>query len=152
LDNKPSNRRSNALLDRLSNDARALVQAVLAPVELTFRKQLKSANRKIEKVYFLESGLASIVTKGNGREAEISMVGWEGMVGLPIVFGTDRSPAEAFMQVEGEGQAVSVDAFRDLLQRSPELLRTCLLFAHTNAVHSYYTALANARNALPDGS
>ncbi len=150
MEHGPSNRRRNALLELLPASDFALVEPHLEPVELSFRKQLKYANRKIESVYFLESGLASVVTKANGREAEAAMVGWEGFVGLPIVFGTDRSPAEAFMQVEGEGHGVPATVFRDLLRRSPELLRICLLFAHTNALQSYYTGLANAKGKLEE--
>lgn len=144
------NRRGNALLECLPQRDLALIEPLLEPAELSFRKQLKYANRKIERVYFIETGLASVMAKGNGREAEAAMVGREGFVGLPILFGTDRSPTDTFMQVGGEGKALPAAAFRDLLQRCPGLLRMCLLFAHINTVQSYYTALANAKGTLEE--
>jgi CRP-like cAMP-binding protein len=150
LEKGPLYRRRNALLELLPASDFALIKPLLEPVELTFRKQLKFANRRIERVYFLESGLASVVTKAGGREAEAAMIGWEGFVGLPILFGADRSPAEAFMQAEGEGHSVPAAAFRELLRRSPELLRVCLLFAHTNALQSYYTGLAHGNGRLEE--
>jgi CRP-like cAMP-binding protein len=150
LEKGPLNRRRNALLEHLPASDFALIEPLLEPVELSFRKQLKFANRRIETVYFLESGLASVVTKASGREAEAAMIGWEGFVGLPILFGADRSPAEAFMQAEGQGHCVRATAFRDLLRHSPELLRICLLFAHTNTLQSYYTGLANGKGKLEE--
>lgn len=147
---EPSNRRRNALLCYLSKDDLTLIHARLEPVELTFRMRLQSPNRMIDKVYFPESGLASVVAKGNGKEAEVAIVGNEGMVGLPVVYGADRAPGEIFMQAEGQGYALSAADFRDLLGRCPSLSRTCLLFAHVLSVQTHYTSLANAKGRLEE--
>ena len=114
--------------------------------------RLQYADRTIKTVYFPESGLGSVVAAGNGRktEAEVALIGREGMTGLAIVYGTDRSPCEIFMQVEGKGQQIGSQDLRAAMARSSTMLDCFLLYAHDFAVQSAYTALANAEDRLED--
>src|SRR4026207_476019 len=95
-------RRRNAVLDHVSDKDFAHLEPLLESVELGFRKFLQSSDRKIDTVYFPESGLASVVAVGGGdrKQAEVAIIGHEGFVGIPIVLGADRSPYDVFMQVE----------------------------------------------------
>jgi CRP-like cAMP-binding protein len=142
-------RRRNAVLDHVSDKDFALLEPHLESVELGFRKRLQSANRKIDAVYFPESGLASVVAVGGGerKQAEVAVIGREGFFGIPLVLGADRSPYDTFMQVEGEGHSVPAQVFREVLEKSPSLRRTCLHYAHVYSIQAGYTALANARAA-----
>ena len=63
----------------------------------------------------------SLVADTNEGRIEIGVVGCEGVVGTPLVLGTDRTPHVAMVQVEGEALRVSVDALRDALAASPHL-------------------------------
>ena len=100
------NEQHNRILNALSSSDLALLQPHLEPVPLRFRDRLQSANREVKHAYFPESGLGSVVAIGGGerRQAEVAVVGWEGMTGLPVVLGAGRSPCDIFMQVEGAGQ------------------------------------------------
>jgi CRP-like cAMP-binding protein len=142
----------NSLLRSLSESDHASLRPLLQPVELGFRKRLQSANRKIDHVFFPECGLASIVAIGGGerRQTEVAVVGWEGMVGLPIILGNDRSPYEIFMQIEGHGHSMPAEAFRDQLNVSPSLRLKSLHFAHVLGIQMGYTALANSRGRLEE--
>ena len=53
-------RRRNAVLDHVSDKDFAKLEPLLESVELGFRKFLQSSDRKIDTVYFPESGLASV--------------------------------------------------------------------------------------------
>src|SRR5262249_30821020 len=99
----------NCLLGRMSCPDLALIRPFLKPVALKFRQRLQSPNRKIENAFFLERGLGSVVTvSNNGRyQAEIATVGREGMVGLAIVLGGDRSRHATLIHVAGEGQCIA---------------------------------------------
>lgn len=146
------NQQPNLVLRCLSNDDLALIQPYLAPVELSLRKRLQSVNRKIRAVYFPESGLGSVVTVSGGerRQAEVGIIGREGMTGLAIAHGTDRSPCEIFVQVEGKAQCISADDLREVLDRRPSIHRCLLRFAHVFGVQSSYTALANAHGTVEE--
>jgi CRP-like cAMP-binding protein len=147
-----ANQHPNRILSCLSDSDLALIQPYLEPVELTFRKRLQSVNRKIKVVYFPESGLGSVVAVSGGerRQAEVGVIGREGMTGLAIVHGTDRAPCEIFMQVEGVGQCISANDLRELLSKSPTMLICLLRFAHAFGVQSSYTALANAHGTVEE--
>src|SRR5262245_14994560 len=89
----PDNVQKNWLLDSLSCADFALLQPHLEAEPLKFRQRLQSANRNVRDVYFPDSGIASVVAigGGDGRQAEVAVVGREGMTGLPVVHDADRS-------------------------------------------------------------
>jgi len=140
----------NGVLNCLSVADFELLKPNLENVQLSFRKKLQSADRTIENVYFPLSGLGSVIAISRGRhdQAEVGVVGREGMTGLAIVYGTDRSPYEIFMQVEGEGRQISSENLRTAMKRSPTMRDCFLLYAHSFSIQCGYTALANARGTL----
>src|SRR5262245_43387180 len=146
-----SNEQRNRILGALSSSDLAILQPHLEPVPLEFRQRLQSSNRHVKDVYFLESGLGSVVAiGGQRRQAEVAIIGREGMTGLPIVHGADRSPYDVFMQVEGNGQRISADNLRAGMDQSITLLRCFLRLAHVFAVQSGHTALANAQGNIEE--
>lgn len=146
------NRPRNRLLGALSNSDFALLQPHLQRTLLEFRQPLQMASRKIRTVYFLSSGIASVVAGSGGerRQAEVALIGREGVTGLALLHGVDRSPCDVFIQVEGEGHSISADALREAMQQSTTLAACLLRFAHVFAVQSAYTALANAQGKIEE--
>ena len=65
----------------------------------------KSPERAIEHVYFPDSGFVSVVADGApDQHVEVGLIGREGMTGLAVVLGTDRTPNETLVQNAGAGQ------------------------------------------------
>jgi CRP-like cAMP-binding protein len=147
-----TNVQRNRILGAMSNADLSLLQPHLEWTQLKFRQRLHSANRQIRNVYFPDSGIASVVAVSGGerRQAEVCLVGREGMTGLPVVHGADRSPCETFIQVEGQGQCISAPTLRGLLDQSITLLKCLLRYAHVFTVQSAHTALANARGNIEE--
>jgi CRP-like cAMP-binding protein len=146
------NQQRNHILAALSSSDLAILQPHLEPVPLRFRERLQSANRQVKDVYFLESGIASVVAiaRRERQQAEVAIIGREGMTGLAVVHDAGRSPCEIFIQVEGNGQRVSADNLRAGMDESVTMLRCFLRFAHVFAVQSGYTALANAQGKIEE--
>lgn len=144
--------RRNRILNALSDADLALLEPQMETVSLKCRQRLQSANRRIDHVYLVESGIVSVVAIGNGdrRQAEVAIVGREGMTGVPVVLGSDRSPCDHFVQAGGVGQRISADDLRSAMSKSNSLRHCLLKFAHVFAVQSSYTALSNARGSLPE--
>jgi CRP-like cAMP-binding protein len=141
-----SNLQRNRILNALSTTDLALLQRHLEPVPLRFRQRLHSSNRQIKDVYFPESGIASVVavSRSDSWQAEVGMIGHEGMTGLPVVYGTARSPYDVFVQVEGRGQCISARNLLDAMRQSLTMLGCFLRYAHVFSVQSGFAALANA--------
>jgi CRP-like cAMP-binding protein len=140
---------TNHILTRLSKANFALLAPHLAPVNLPVRKVLEGRNKRIEHVYFVEQGIASVVANGDGnRGIEVGIIGREGMTGLSVVFGRDRARFETFIQVAGSGQRISAANLRAAIGESSDLLPQLLLYADTFLTQASQTALANGRSNI----
>ena len=150
VDSGPRNAQRNRILRVMSNADLALLQPHLERVPLKLRQRVQVANKPIRNAYFPESGIASVIAASVGDQAEIGLVGRDGMTGLPIVQGADRSPFETFIQVAGEGYCISGHNQRQAINESGTMLKCFQRYAHVFAVQTGYTALANARGKIEE--
>jgi CRP-like cAMP-binding protein len=145
----PSNTR-NHVLTSLSSADYALLESHLEPIDLNVRYVLESPNKPITHSYFIEHGLASIVGSNGRKRLEIGIIGAEGMTGIPIVLGNDRSPNENFIQVAGHAKRIEADALRAAISSSRSLERAFLKCAHSFLNQVANTALANGTATLEE--
>jgi CRP-like cAMP-binding protein len=141
--------RSNRLLASLGNDDFDLLEPHLKSVSLGLRKSLERPNRRIEAVYFPEAGFASVVAvQPNGKETEVGLIGREGMTGLPIVLGDDRSPHATYIQAAGKGRCIAAAELRQATRTSPSLRDSLLKFVQAFGVQTAHTAICNVQSRL----
>jgi CRP-like cAMP-binding protein len=121
----------------------------LSPTRLALRRALEDANKPIRQVYFPEEGIVSVVAAGAGnRESEIGLIGRDGMTGINVVMGDDRSPHLSYIQVAGRGQSIKADVLRQAMQDNPSIRIVFLHFAQAFMVQSAHTAVANGRGNI----
>src|SRR5882724_11114772 len=138
---------SNRILSRLSRQDFALLEPHLEAVDLPVKKTLETRRRRIDQVYFIESGFASVVANGTSKPSiEVGIIGREGMTGLAIVLGSDRAQHATYIQVAGKGMRISATRLREADERSITLHRAMLRFAHAFLAQTTTTALANGRS------
>jgi CRP-like cAMP-binding protein len=127
----PEDTSSNRLLGLLREEDRTRLYRHLEPVVLEYRRPLYDANQPVEFVYFIESGVGSLVlTMANGQAAEVGTIGNEGFVGLPVLLGDDRTPTSVYIQVPGAGLRIRAEVFREELERSGPMRATMHRYAH----------------------
>jgi CRP-like cAMP-binding protein len=142
---------SNRILSRLTETDFALIEPHLTSIDLPLRKQLEVSRKPIEHVYFPDCGILSVVANGdNKRNIEVGLVGREGMTGLAVVMGTDRSPHQTFVQSAGRGRRIRADDLREAIRKSRSLHERFLLYAHAFMLQTGYTAMANGRSKIED--
>jgi CRP-like cAMP-binding protein len=135
----------NRLLQTLSADAFDLIAPYLKRVNLPVKHPLVRPRRPIEKVCFLESGLASMVAESaDGKSVEIRHIGFEGIAGYPVLLGVDSTPNKTFMQVAGAGLEIDSEDLMPLLDHA-EARQLLLRYVHTCELQLAYTALAAAQ-------
>jgi CRP-like cAMP-binding protein len=140
------NANENRLLAQLDAESRDLLERAAERIEAKRGLVLIDVDRPIEYVYFPIDAIGSIVSATpEGVAVETATVGSEGMVGIPVFLGTDRTVAQAFCQVSGVMLRVPVNAFREALERSARL--RVILGAYTMAFITQ-TAQASACNRL----
>jgi CRP-like cAMP-binding protein len=145
----PSSAVRNGLLAALPPENLAQLLPKLHAVSLPLRKQLLVPQKRIEAVYFIEGGWASVVAQLNdGTQAEVGLIGREGMVGLALIGGVETAFAETYMQAAGTGLQMEAGAFQRELDENPDLRRR--LFRYNEAMHAQtaQTAACNGRHDL----
>jgi CRP-like cAMP-binding protein len=141
----------NRILSRLSAADFGLLEPHLEPVDLPVHRPLEGRNKRIDYVYFIEGGFASVVANGSGKPSiEIGIIGREGMTGLALVMGQQRASHDTYIQVAGKGQRIKAAKLREADERSNTLHRAMLHYAHAYLLQTTSTALANGRSKIEE--
>lgn len=118
-------------------------------VELPLREVLYRPDEHISYVYFPPGGTVSVTAPiRDGHEAEVGVVGREGMAGLPVFLGTDSAPFRAVVQVAGGAVRIKAGAFRAEVARGGELSRLLLRYAQAFFVQAAQTAACNRLHSM----
>src|SRR4026208_67599 len=141
----------NWLLAAMSSNDHALLEPMLEPVALKVKQVLEPANKAIKHGYFITSGLASVIAIGkNSHRLEVGIIGCDGLTGLPVVLGNDRSPNETFIQVKGTGSRIAADGRRQAVRQSAALGGVLLNFVTAFLIQTSHTALANGTATIEE--
>src|SRR4051794_7456901 len=115
-------RTDNRLLDRLPEEEYARLAPSLVSTTLELKQVLSLADEPIQDIYFPTTAVVStLVVTEDGSEVETTLIGAEGMVGLPVALGLDFGLHRAICQVPGEGLHLPAGRFREALERSRPL-------------------------------
>ena len=141
---------TNKLLAALPADQLQRLLPHLKPVPLTLKQILHEPDQPIPFVYFPTNGVVSLLTvMQNGAAPEATMIGREGMVGLPVFLGVDRASVQAVVQLPGQALRMEAKVFKrrvtpssrlhTLLQRYTQAsLNQSNQIAACNRLHSIY--------------
>jgi CRP-like cAMP-binding protein len=134
----------NLILSCLPRAEIARLRPNLEPVSLPQNKDLSRPGEKVLYGYFPEEGMASIVvTMRNGVSVEVGIVGREGMVGLPILFGTGHMTTHTFMQIAGSGFRIRAQALKAAFDRPGRLRNMCGRYFQGHLVQVSNSAACN---------
>lgn len=138
----------NLLLRTMNAKDRRRIETHLEPVDLSIGSTLFAPFEPIEHLYLLEGGVASVTGGGaeQAGEVEIGVIGHEGLVGIPILLGTDRSPNKCMVQVDGlVSYRISAPALLDICRDSDTLQPLLLRYVQSFLLQAAQTAAVNAR-------
>lgn len=139
----------NYLITSLPEQDFDALQPHLQRVRLSLRATLHKSGEQIAVVFFPEEGYVSMLAGlEDGDSSEVGLIGYEGMVGVPVILGTDRSPVEAFVQ--GEGSALRLDAavLRQAMDENRSLRALLLRYAMAFSMQVTMTAACNSRHLI----
>src|SRR5919202_3688499 len=109
----PDRPSANRLLAALPQAEYQRLLPYLEPVSLAYRQSLYAAHTPIPHVWFIERGVASLIrAMQDGTLIEISVIGHEGLVALPVFLGTESTPSQALVQIPGAGLRMPTTVFR----------------------------------------
>jgi CRP-like cAMP-binding protein len=139
---------ANTILLAIPDEEFAAVRANLEYIELPHHTSLYEPRQKIELVYFLNSGMISLVFRTNQDESvEVGVVGNEGFAPVQAAAGLRSSPHEAIVQINGDGFRIGADAFEAGMKSCPRFLAMLNRYA---VVHGLQVAQTAGCNRLHD--
>ena len=118
------NSSSNRILSRLSREDFALLEPDLEAVELPVRKPLEARKKRIDHVYFIEAGFASVVANGTSKPSiEVGMTA--GMLRCSVEGHRERRSANQLRLVEQPPAEVSPAEFREGVEALVDKIARC---------------------------
>lgn len=138
----------NSILASLPLPDLAALGPFLEPILLKERMILQDAKRRIEHVYFPESGLVSIRTVAAGSLLEIAVAGYHGAVGISCLLGEHLSTHQSIVSLPGSALKIRADDLRRVTSERPQILEQFLRYVQALFVHGAQTALCGVRHEL----
>jgi CRP-like cAMP-binding protein len=118
-------------------------------VDLPIRHVLVEADQQISYLYFLESGLGSVVASSSDNEnIEVGHIGWEGVSATHLFLNADTTPTRTFMQVAGRGIAVPAATVLEQFDDDKDVRDLFLRYVHCSELQLSHSALANGRYTI----
>lgn len=106
---------------------------------------LAHRDRPIDAVYFLTSGIGSVViTTPAGRRAEAGIFGFDGYIPTSAVTGARVSSYDVTVQIDAEGYSMDFDDFRRWMEQSKPFAHIMSRSMESFAVQLAHTAVSNA--------
>lgn len=136
----------NHLLAALMPKDLARLHPHLEPVALALGEMPGKPGCLVTHVLFPEAGIVSVlaVSPDGRRRIEVGLVGREGLVGFPVVLGTDAELHETLVQADMQGWRLPSDKLRRAMAKSPALHGVLLRYVQAFMSQTAHTLLANA--------
>ncbi len=146
----PGVARGNLVLARLPAAVRETLSLALERVPLDVGQVLYEPNAPISHVYFMDAGMASVVSTMTEGTVEVGTVGREGIVGSPILLYADSTPTRTFIQIAGSAQRITAAGLRTAVGQSRELERALLRFVQAYNEQVAQSAACNRLHTLEE--
>src|SRR5579864_6481614 len=134
----------NTILRNLPRNEAAQILPSLEFVRLRLRQVLHETGETIKSGYFLNNGLGSVLTtQPDGKSVEVGLIGNEGFVGLPIIFGFKSSGLRVVTQADATAYRVDAAALLAILPQCHQLRERLQRFSMLLGMQSTQLAACN---------
>jgi CRP-like cAMP-binding protein len=140
---------TNRILNGLPKAERALLEELYEPIDLISGQRIHKAGDTIEYAVFPHAGVISLV--GDADEdtiLELSLLGDEGMFGLPLALGTNVSDLGAIVQADGFATRMEARAFSAALDSVPVLRGRMQRYTRDLIAQVSRTAICNTFHSI----
>ena len=139
----------NRILGRLPSKDFQRLRRCMELITLSLGTSLYEPFAPLERVYFPEDGVASLLTRlDDGTETEVATVGREGMVGLPVFFGVESVPGRTIWQVSGSALVMEAKVLRRETRQGGALSDALHLYAQGLFTQISQSASCNRRHEI----
>lgn len=141
----------NCLLTALPTDVRKRVFPHLQPITLPLGKELYASGGTPRYAYFPTNSIVSLLYRmENGASGEISVVGYEGMVGVSLFMGGRSTSSQAIVQSAGHAYRLPGSRLRQEFGRHSGLLELLLRYTQSLITQMVQTAACNKHHSIDE--
>lgn len=146
---RPIEPNENHLLGMLPAEDQARVFPLLEPVKLMLGEVLCESGDSGGYVYFPTDSIVSLLyLMENGASAEISVVGYDGMVGIALFMGGGSTTTRSVVKSAGHGYRLSRMQFESEISRHGALLDLMLRYSQALITQMAQTAVCNRHHTI----
>ena len=137
----------NTLLKHL--DAEIIERLSLQPVKFELRHEIEYPGNRIEHLFFVEEGMASMTTTfSDGSQVEVGMFGYASVIGVSALMGVKRSLNRIYTQIEGSGFSCTVEAAEREFRKGGVFQALMLRYMQAQLVQSAQSTACNAKHNM----
>jgi CRP-like cAMP-binding protein len=109
---------------------------------------LEEQGKCVQRIYFPEDGIISVMVETGGQRIAVALIGYEGMTGGAIVLSDGQAAFECQVQIAGDAHWISVSDLRGFLDERSTVRTALLRYFHVFGIEVAHTALANGRFSI----
>jgi CRP-like cAMP-binding protein len=148
---KPNQQPKNRILRSLTRDELQRLLPFSERVNLPSGQVLFDAGDKISELYFLDSGMASLLsTTEEGSTIEVGMVGYEGIVGAALLLKNPQMPYRSMMQIAGQATKIQARPLLEEFDRNLDFRSLVLRYLHFMLMQVSQSALCNRFHTIEE--
>jgi len=137
----------NTLLKALDGDV--IERLRLQPVKFELKHEIENPGNPIDRLYFLEEGMASMTTTfKDGSQVEVGMFGYESVIGVSTLMGTKKSLNRVYTQIAGHGYSCHVEDARREFRLGGAFQSLALRYVQAQLVQAMQSAGCNAKHNI----
>ena len=141
----------NHILARLPQGDYERLRSNLEPIKLQLGQVLQEAGALIEHVYFPVNAMISLISEtSEGESVEVGVIGYEGMEGISLALGVDKSPHRAIVQFPDGAIRMRAEALRAEFNRAGALHDLLLRFTQGLLLQTSQVAACNRLHTLAE--
>lgn len=135
---------ANKLLASLPANSGASPFPGLEPIELAFGQVLHQPGKHIRHVYFPIDSVVSLLAQARGETAvELGVIGRDGMLGVGVALGDQRSAVHAVVQAEGGALRSTCADFMKEFNRRTDMRRDVRRYSNDLTIQIMQTAFCS---------
>jgi CRP-like cAMP-binding protein len=128
-------------------DGEIIERLCLQPVKFELKHEIEYPGNMIDRLYFLEEGMASMTTTfKDGSQVEVGMFGYESVIGISSLMGTKKSLNRVYTQIAGHGYSCHVEDARREFRLGGDFQSLALRYVQAQLVQAMQSAGCNAKH------
>lgn len=144
-----ANPKDNHILASLPADAYERLLPNLEEISLTLGQSLYESGVELQHMYFpIDSIISLLYIADNGTSSEISIVGFEGILGVGLFMGGGGAPNRAIVQNAGTAFRLKAELLKEEFKAGGSLLMLLLRYTQALMTQMAQTAVCNRHHSV----